>query len=413
MKKRIVITGIGVVSPIGTGKENFWNALEEGRSGIKPITLFDTSKYKVKVGGEVSDFDPKVMLGPKGLRDLDRATKLLLCSTKLALEDAKLKITEENSSKIGVSVGTTLGSLSSISRFNQESFTQGPRFTNPSLFPSTVGNSPASQAGIKFNIRGFNATLSTGMCASLDALDYICDFILTDKVKSGIAGSVEDLSIQTFLGCYKLHYLSGLNGNADAPLSRPFDKRRDGIVLGEGAVTLLVEELEEAKKRKAVIYAEILGIASCFDPGKYYKFKLQGSGMVEAMKIALDNARLKPDDIDCIFANANSTKDADKAEIRAIKKVFPDRDVAVTAVKSFTGETFSVSGGLSLVAALGSLQRNFIPATVNFTEKDPECSFRSIVTEKLAKETSRIMINTFSPYGANTVAIIGRYGKDN
>lgn len=406
--KRIVITGIGVLSPIGIGKDAFWQSLKEGKSGIKPITLFDVSKYKVKVGGEINDFDPAVILGKRGLLDLDRSTKLLLSSAKLALDDAGLEINEENSSQIGVSVGTTLGSLNSISRFNRESIIDGPRYANPSVFPNTVVNSPASRVGIRFKITGFNSTISTGMCSASDALDYVCDFINLNRVHTGIVGAVEDFSLEAFLGCYKLGYLSGLNGQSQ-PISCPFDKKRNGIILSEGSVTLILEDLDKALRRKAHVYGEILGIASCFDPGHPYKYNPRGQGMARAMRMALEDAHLSPEDIDCIFANANSTKDADKIEAKAIKEVFGGkaRETFVTAVKSNVGESFSVSGGFSLVAALGSFEKGFVPKLLDYSEPDPDCNLSFVLGQEPASKVSRIMINTFSPNGANSVVIVG------
>ncbi|MBF0511239.1 MAG: beta-ketoacyl-[acyl-carrier-protein] synthase family protein [Candidatus Omnitrophica bacterium] len=410
-KKRVVITGVGVISPISIGREEFLNALKAGISGIKPITLFDTNKYKVKVAGEVKDFDPSLILGKRGLLDLDRATKLLLCSAQLALDESGLEINETNNADIGVAVGTTLGSLNSISRFNHESFTDGPRFANPSIFPSTVINSPASRVGIRFKITGFNSTVSTGMCSFIDALNYAYTFIDFNRVNAVVVGAVEDLSIQTFLGCYKLQYLSGLTQGHE-PLSCPFDNRRDGILLGEGATTFIVEDLQTALKRKAPIYAEILGMGSCFDPGSYYKYTSNGHGMVRAMDMALKDAKLQAQYIDCIFANANSTKDADKIESKAIREVFCQNQGAgplVTSVKSFLGEGFSVSGGFSLAAALGALRDNFIPPILNYSDKDPACDLNYVLNGNGKVPVSRAMINTFSPHGAASVLIVGKY----
>ena len=409
-KNRIVITGIGVISPIGIGKDSFRQSLKEGKSGINPITLFDVSKYKVQAGGEINNFDPASILGKKGLLDLDRSTKLLLSSAKLALDDAGLEINEKNSSQVGVSVGTTLGSLNSISKFNKEAIIDGPRYANPSVFPNTVVNSPASRVGIKFKITGFNSTISTGMCSALDALDYACDFINFERVNTAVVGAVEDLSIQTFLGCYKLKYLSGFGKNA--PLSCPFDQRRDGIVLSEGATVMVIEDIESALKRKANIYAEILGIASCFDPGRYYRYNPSGRGMVTAMKMALNQANLRPEGIDCIYANANSTQDADRIEAKAIKEVFGinSNNTLVTSIKSFVGESFSVSGGFSLIAAVLGLEHNFVAPLLNYSCKDPKCNLNFALKNNNHKFISRVMINAFSPSGAASAVILGKYG---
>jgi len=411
--KRIVITGIGVVSPIGIGKEKFSSNLFDGQAGFRPITLFDTKDLKVKIGGEITDFNPKEILGSRGLMDLDRATLLLNCAAKLALDDAKLNITNENSDKIGVSVGTTFGSLHSISKFDREAIKEGPRYANPSVFPSTVGNSPASRLNIRFNIKGFSSTISTGMCAALDATNYACDFMKLNRINTVVVGAVEDFSIQTFLGFYKLNYLSGLKGGAE-PLSCPFDRRRDGIIFSEGSVVFIIEELASAKERNADIYAEILGIGSSFDPVKFYRFNPRGTGMAEAMKLSLKDSRLEPQDIDCIFANANSTKDADKIETKAIKDVFGAhvKQIPITALKSVIGETFSASGAFSIIAAIFSLNKNSIPAIKNYEKPDPDCDLDYVSGSNRKKQLRNIMVNAFGPNGENTTTIISKF-KEN
>jgi 3-oxoacyl-[acyl-carrier-protein] synthase II len=412
VKKRVVITGLGVVSPIGIGKEQYWNSLREGKSCFKTISLFDTKGLKVNIAGEIADFKPKEILGNVNIMDLDRATLLLSSAVKLAVQDSVLEINEANTKQIGVSVGTTFGSLYSISEFDKESVKEGPRYVNPSVFPSTVGNSPASRVSIIFKIKGFNATISTGMCAAFDAIDYARDFLALDKAKTIVVGAVESLSPQIFLGFYKLNYLSGLN-NGSIPVSCPFDKRRDGIVVSEGSVVTILEDFESARQRKAKTYAEILGTGSSFDTAKFYNYNPKGKGMKEAMELALKDANLEPKDIDCIFANANSTKDGDLIEANAIKEVFKEyaSKIPVTAVKSILGETYSASGGMSLAAALGTFNQDFIPPTINLKEKDPACDIGGIVNKTKIKQLSRIMINTFAPNGANTVLIIGRLNQ--
>ena len=411
MGKRVVISGVGIVSPIGIGKEEFWKNLFAGQSGFREITLFDTKDLKVKIAGEITDFKPKVILGEKGLLDLDRATLLLLSATKLALEDAGLKMDESNTYRTGVSVGTTFGSLHSISKFDRESLTEGPRYVNPVVFPSTVANSPASRISIKFQIKGFNATISTGMSAALDAIDYARDFIYLDKADTVVAGSVEDLAMQTFLGFYKLNYLSGLKGSSNNPVCCPFDNRRNGIIFSEGATALVLQDSEFARKNNTHIYGEILGIGSCFDPAKFYKYNPKGEGMKQAMKQALKDAHLSPRNIDCIFANANSTKDADRIETQAIKKIFARHacKIPVTAVKSMLGESFSVSGGFAIIAALGALNEGIIPPTINYEEKDKDCDLDYVPNKSRKKKLSYIMINSFGPNGVNTSLIIGKY----
>ena len=409
-EKQVVITGVGVIAPGGIGKDAFWASLFSGKDGFRDITLFDTKDLKVKVGGQIDNFNPQQILEEKRLIDLDRATLLLLSSAKLALADSNLEINDNNTYQLGVCVGTTFGSLHSISKFNRESYTEGPRYVNPSIFPSTVGNSPASRVSIKFKIKGFNSTISTGVCAALDAADYARDAIKLNKADTVLVGSVEDLAIQTFLGFYKLKYLSGLDGKSE-PRSCPFDKRRDGIIFSEGSTTLIFQDINVARKQKRHIYGEILGVGSCFDPARFYRYNPTGEGFRKAMQVALDDARLKPEEIDCIFANANSTKDADSSETLAIKGIFGNYayKVPVVGIKSMLGESLSASGGLATVAALGALEQGIIPATINYQQKDTNCDLDYVPNQSRKQSLSKIMINAFDPNGANTSLIIGKY----
>ncbi len=408
-EKRIVITGIGIVSPIGTGKEEFWGNLFAGRSGIRQITLFDTSQLKVRVGGEINDFNPHEILEEKRLMDLDRATLLILSAAKLCLDDADLSVDENNTYQTGVAVGTTFGSLHSVSKYNREALTEGPRFANPSIFPSTVGNSPASRVSIRFKIKGFNTTISTGIGAGLDALEYASDFVKLEKQKQIIVGSLEDLSQQTFLGLYKLNYLSGLEKGES--LSCPFDKRRDGIVFSEGATMFVIKSADDAIENADHIYGEILGAGAVFDPARFYRYNPKGEGMIRAMKTALEDAGLEAEDIDCILANANSTKGADAIEALAIKEVFGEKvkEVPVTAIKSMIGESLSNSGGAAVAAALGILERGMIPPTINLKEQDKKCGLNCVSGKAKAVKVNNILVNSFSPNGKNTSVVIGRY----
>lgn len=409
-KERIVITGIGVVSPIGIGKEQYWQSLLKGRLGFRPITLFDTSDFKVKNGGEISKLDATSYFEERSLMNLDRSSILLLIATKLALEDAKLDITDDNTHDIGVSVGTTLGNLYSLSEFDKESLKKGPQLVNPSNFPNTVTNSPASRISIKFKIKGFNSTISTGMCAGLDAVDYGVKFIQYHNKKIVVVGAVEGMNQQAFLGYYKFGYLSGLK-NGTMPCSCPFDKRRNGIIYSEGAGVIILEKLEEALKRKATIYAEILGFASDFDHFKLQKYNPKGKGMIEAMKLALNNAGIKPFNIDYICANANSTQDADRIETQAIKEVFSNAAgrIPVSSIKSMVGETYSASGTLAVIASIGALNQGFIPPTVNYKEKDDKLDLDYVPNQARRININTVMINSFGQHGANSVLVISKF----
>lgn len=409
-KKRIVITGIGVVSPIGIGKEAFWQGLKEGKSCVKPITLFKTDNLKVNVGGEISDFDPSALIGRKVQPNVDRAAMLLIASAKEAIGDAGLIINDNTTGQIGMVSGTTLGTIYNISEFDKESLSEGPRFANPSTFTGTVANAPSSKVAIHFKIKGFNTTISTGMCAALDSIEYGCNFLDFGRANTVLAGFAEDLNQQTFLGYYQLGYLSGL-GNGAVPVSRPYDKNRDGIIVSEGAGMLVMETKEHASENNRKIYAEVLGVGSSFDPTKQYKYNPGGEGMSRAMGNALRNAEIKKKEIDCIFSNANSTQDADRIESQAIRRVFGETvdGISVTAIKSMIGETFSASGGMAVIAAIGALVSQEIAPTVNYVEKDSSCDLNYVINKPQKKNMDKIMVNAFGPNGANTSVIIGRY----
>jgi len=405
-KEDIVISGLGVISAVGIGKNQYWQSLKDGSSAFKKISLFDTTGLEVDIGGEVMHFDPKEILPNLNTRDFDRATILLNSAAKLALDDGVLNINETNSKQTGVSIGTTFGSLYSISEFDKESVKDGPKFANPTIFTSTVGNSPASRIAIIFKIKGLNATLSTGMSAGLDALDYACRQIRLGRVNTMIAGALEVISPQIFLGFLKLKYLAGLKNKP--LLSCPFDERRNGIIISEGSSVFVVETKKAAKERNAHSYAKISGIGSWFDSNKLYNYNPTGNGMKEAMKRALDDANLEPKDIDVIFANANSTKDADLIEANAIKNVFSAyaEKIPVTAVKSIIGETYSASGGMALAAAIGALSNDFIPPTLNLEHPDSDLGLDFVSGSARNKKISRIMINAFGPNGDNSSLII-------
>src|SRR4030067_2873869 len=302
-RKKIVITGIGVIAPNGIGKDQFWTALKEGRSGIKQISRFDTSGFKCKLGGEINNFNPAVFLGSKGLKNLDRTTRLLCSTAKLAIDDARLTINYKNTDDIGVCTGTTFSSLWNFAEFKKGAKKEGPIFTDASLFPGTVVNAASSQVSIRFNIQGFNTTISTGYTSSLDALKYAVDFIRLGRIKAVLVGGVESLSLVNFIGFYRLGFLAGIKAYE---LSCPFDKRRNGIILSEGAAVIAVEDEEYAKKRKANIYAEVKGIGNCFDAFKMGKYNPEAEGLKESMIKAIKDAGLRITDIDCINASANS-----------------------------------------------------------------------------------------------------------
>ncbi len=409
MGKNVVITGIGIVSPVGTGKDAYWEAISQGKTGFSPLTLFDASPLKAPLAGEVSDFDPVAVLGKKGLRELDRSTRLLSVAAKLALEDSTLEITEENAPSIGVAVGTTFGSLHSIFQFDRSGLIDGPRLVNPSHFPNTVINSPASRVSIRCGLKGFNTTISTGFCAGLDAISYACDFVRLNRADIVLAGGLEELCEETFTGFLRLGYLSGSDGREQ--LCCPFDRRRNGTILSEGACVIVVEDEDHALRRGVSILAKIAGYSNAFEVSNTTGFDSTGSGLKRAIAHALMESSLTTRDIECIFAGANSTRAVDRMETEVIKEIFGERafSVPVTAIKSMIGETFSASGAFALAAAVGAIHRGIIPPTVNYLQQDPTCDLDYVPNRARTAAVRRTLVISSDPYGNSSAMIIGKH----
>src|SRR4030067_2601486 len=407
-KRRIVITGIGVIAPNGIGKEQFWEALKEGRSGIKPISRFDTNGFKCKLGGEVSNFNPTVFLGSKGLKSLDRTARLLCSAAKLAIEDAKITINYKNTDDIGVCTGTTLSSLWNFAEFERGAIKEGPLFTNVALFPGTVMNAASSQVSIRFNIQGFNTTISTGYSSSIDALKYAIDFIRLGRVKAALVGAVESFALVNFIGFYRLGFFAGIKGEE---LSCPFDRRRNGIILSEGAAVIAIEDEEYARSRKANIYAEVKGLGNCFDAYKMGKYDPDASGLKESIKKAITNSGLGITDIDYISASANSVPEQDRLETKAIKDVFGRSayNIPVSSIKSMIGEPFSAGGLLQIAASIGSIANGFIPPTINYKVKDNNCDLDYVVNKSRVARINNVLINNFGPGGSNASLVLSKY----
>lgn len=407
-KKEKVITGIGVISSVGIGRDNFWRATEEGKNPVGEITSFETDKFLTHLAAEVKDFEPKDLLGPKGLRNIDRSALFLMSAAKLAIDDAGLVIDDSTADKIAVSTGTNFSHLWSIVEFDKEVFKEGIDFANPALFPSTVINTASSQVSIRFNIQGFNTTISTGYTSGLVALSYGLDALSTKKAEIVFCAGVDVVTSSLFFGLHKLGYMAGLGG---VPLSCPFDKRRNGPILGEAAAILCLEEAQSAKRRKAKIFARIKSTASYFDAFQMGKVHPQGEGLEQAVRNALDEAGLSLEDIDYISSCANSSVALDKVEVKVLKRIFGDRlkKIPVSSIKSMLGETFSASGLLQVISCIGAMQRGVVPPTINYQEKDPECDIDCVPNRAQQKEVKIALITSFGPGGYNSACILEKY----
>jgi 3-oxoacyl-[acyl-carrier-protein] synthase II len=299
--------------------------------------------------------------------------------------------------------------LDSLTDFDEVTLKEGPHCTNPALFPNTVINSPASQVSVWDNIQGFNTTISSGFTASLDAISYAHDLLAMGRVKLVYAGGVEELSYLTYYGFYALKFLSGCNPG-ETFINCPFDRRRNGITLGEGACLVAMESYASARQRGASILGEVLGFGYYFDPFRVNRYNPRGTGIKEAIRRCLDDAGLGAEEIDYICSNANSSQAADKIETAAVKEVFGRHAyrVPVSSIKSMVGECYSASGALAVAACLGVLREGFIPPTVNLKERDPDCDLDYVPDRPRPAAPDNILIINFSPSGSYCCMILGR-----
>ncbi len=402
------ITGIGIVSASGITKDIFWDAVLSGKNSVSKAESFPAEKFSSDLAGEVKNFDPKAYLGPKGLRNLDRSSLFLLTAAKEALEDAKLSIDDSNTDDIGVCTGTTFPHLSSIVEFDREVIKDGLSFSNPALFPSTVLNAASSQISIRFNIQGFNTTISTGYTSSLEALKYSLVALETGKVKIVLSGGSEALSQSLFFGFNKLGYMAGIKGEA---LSCPYDRRRNGPVLGEGTALFCIEDEKSAKRRAAPLYAKVRSAANFFDGYRLGKIHPKGEGLEAAVKQALDEAGASTADIDYICGCANSSKDLDRIEVMVLKKIFGknSKNIPISSPKSMFGETISASAALQIATVIAAMERGMIAPTINYKEKDPDCDIDCVPNKAQKKNVRLALITSSGPGGYNSACILEKY----
>ena len=412
MKKRVVITGLGVVSPLGCGKEAFWNNLITGKSGIAPMTSLDLSPYKCKLGGEVRDLKPEVYLGSKGLKYLNKGTRFLGSASKMALDDAKLPQDGSLSNQMGIVIGSSLGNFSETTDYFYDIIRNSPSELSPMLSYDVALNSSINYVSVIFKIKGLARTISAGFTSSTDAIGDSYKMIQRDMAKIIVAGGVEQISIDLFLIFYLRGLLSGLDGTKEESL--PFDKARNGFVMSEGSYVVILEELQHALDRGAHIYAEIKGFGSTFVGGKKHPEDVRVRRVEKAMHNALDNTEVKKEDIDFISANANGCKVQDKVEAKAIQSYFAtgsSRQIPISAIKSNVGESYGASGAAQIISTAMSINTGQIPHIINHSNKDQEINLNLILGKPFRKEIQNVMINTMDYDGNNTCLIVSKFSK--
>ena len=388
--ERICITGIGVVSPIGIGKEEFLFSLKKGRSGIEEIKEFDTHFSHSRKGGVIRSFHPKDFIPASKIRRLDRASQFAIAASKLALADAKFSVTRENSSRVGVVLGSGFCGLSSSEEFHRGQVLKGFLDLNPMLFPNTVPNAPSSYVSIELGIQGVNSTLVQSFCTAEAALFFASDQLRKRRADLILTGGVDELSEFLFRGFSELHLLA--TGPGDGERSCPYDKMRNGLVLGEGAGLLVLEREAHARSRGGRIYGYILGYSlvgksSKGDPsedlGRSIKMTLKGE---------------EGSSIDYISGAGNSSRVLDALEAKGVKKTFQTQSlrIPVSSIKSMTGEAIA-SGGVRMVANVLSMENGFIPPTINYLKPDPACDLHYVINQKLDREIKTFLHLGISP----------------
>ena len=406
MKKKAVITGMGVVSPLGIGHQDFWDNLVSGNSAIAPMECLDLSKYECKNGAEVKGLNPEKFLGRKGLRYLNKGTKFLGSSARLAVDDANLEIDEELANDTGILIGSSLGNFSQTTDYFHNIIREGPSNLSPMQSYDVALNSSINYVSVFFKMKSFARTISSGFTSGTDAIGNAIKLIQNGKAKVIIAGGVEQLSLDLYMIFYMRKMLAGSDGTGNE-ISMPFDKRRNGFIMSEGSYVFVMEDHEHAVSRGAKIYGEISGYGSLFSGGRNSDIEKRVEKARNTMKLCLDDAGISTEDIDLINANGNSDKFSDLIEAKAIKELLGGKgeEVPVHTVKSTLGESYGASGAAQTASALLSIKNSLVPPTINCEEKDPECNL-NIVNKKCEKEVNTVLINSFDLSGNNSCLIV-------
>ncbi|MFH1826046.1 MAG: beta-ketoacyl-ACP synthase II [bacterium] len=411
MTGRVVITGLGVVSPIGTGKDEFWKNLAAGKSGIDKITLFDVSGYSAQIAGEVKNFDPSDHLDKKETRRLVRFIQFAIVAAKLALADSGLTITPDNANDIGVMIGSGIGGLQILEEQAHVLKERGPDKVSPFTVPYMIADMASGYTSIKVGAKGPNSCVVTACATGTNSIGDAYRIIQRGDAKVMIAGGTE-ASI-TPLGVASFAAAKALSTRNDEPqrASRPFDKDRNGFVMGEGAGVIILEDLEFAKARGANILAEVIGYGMSGDANHITAPAPEGEGAVRAINAALKDAKLAPDQIDYINAHGTSTLLNDKYETMAIKKVFGDRakKIPISSNKSMTGHLLGATGAVELIACILSILNKTLPPTINYETPDPDCDLDYIPNQARQQAINIAMSNSFGFGGHNAILIVKKF----
>jgi 3-oxoacyl-[acyl-carrier-protein] synthase II len=411
-KKRIVITGMGAVTPIGIGVENFWTSLVNGVSGIKEIDIFDTTDYTSKIAGLVKDFEAEKFIDAKKIKKMEKFTQFAVASAKMAMEDSKLELEKEDKTRIGVILGCGIGGLNTIEQQTKILLEKGPRRVSPFLIPMLITNIAPGEVAIEFGLKGINFSVSTACASSTHAIGEAvralrygdADVILT----GGTEGAVTPLGLAGFCS------LKAVSTRNDDPksASRPFDKDRDGFVMGEGAGVIVLETLEHAKARGARIYAELSGYGATDDAYHITSPDLEGTASTNCVRNAIKDSGFNLEDIDYINPHGTSTSLNDKIETLVFKKVFGERayKIPISSTKSMTGHLLGAAGAVELIACVKTIETGIIHPTINYTTPDEDCDLDYVPNVCRKNQNVKVAISNSLGFGGhNSTIVVNKY----
>ncbi len=411
MGRRVVITGLGVVSPVGSSLEKFWENLTAGKSGIGRITKFDPEGFPVQIAGEVKDFDPLEYFDRKEVRRTDPFIQFAVGAAVQAVKSSGLEESDVDKTRVGVLIGSGIGGLSTIEQQLKILWEKGPRRVSPFCVPMEIINMASGLVSIRFGYKGPNISVVTACATGTHAIGEAYRTIQYGDADVMVAGGAE--SCITPLAVAGFAAAKALSTRNDEPekASRPFEKNRDGFVMGEGAGVVVLEELEHAKRRGARILAEIVGYGTSGDAYHMTAPAPEGEGAARAMENAIKDAGIKPEDIDYINAHGTSTKFNDLFETMAIKKVFGEHAyrVKISSIKSMIGHLLGAAGGVEVVSSVMTLQTGVIPPTINYEEPDPECDLDYTPNRAVKADVKYVLKNSFGFGGTNACLVLKRY----
>jgi 3-oxoacyl-[acyl-carrier-protein] synthase II len=401
---------MGCVSPLGNSVKTTWEKIIGGKSGVGPITLFDTDGFKTSIAGEVKNFDPETSLGRKMARRTDRFTQFALEATSQALQQSNLEITDGNRDRVGVVIGTGIGGVSTVLAGTERYLEKGPRWVNPHMVPMMLPDSSSGYIAIKFGLRGPNMAIVTACASGANAIGEAAEMIRRGAADAMVAGGAEAAIVPVALAGFNV--MDAVSKRNDDPegASRPFDLNRDGFVIGEGGATLILESFEHAQARGATILAELQGYSATNDAFHVTAPAPSGAGAAMCMDLALKNADVEPKNIDYINAHGTSTPLNDPSETAAIKEVFGEfaYKIPISSTKSMTGHLLGAAGAIEAIFSIKVMEEGVIPPTINQETPDPACDLDYVPNEARKGEVGMVMSNSFGFGGHNACLVISK-----